>query len=148
MGPVHHSIYSKEVARQFHEGVTPECFDNSIHYTCVDLGLSAGVVKVIGVLIGAGVGKKLTDNMILENQNRLPNRWLGEKPLVRISQNTKQGTGDIKLEVESWEIAKMLVSSGIVIKGKKCQVELWGQSPKAKRKTTGTFHTPTSTPAK
>ena len=74
IGPVHHSIYSKEVARQFHKEVTATCFGDTIHYTCVDLGLSAGVVKVIGAPIGAEVGKELTDNMILENQNRLPNR--------------------------------------------------------------------------
>ena len=42
----------------------------------------------------------------------------------------------------------MLVSSGIVIKGKQCQVEVWGQPPKLKSKTAGSFHTPTSTPAK
>ena len=148
IGPVHHSIYSKEVARLFHEGVTPTCFGDTIHYTGVDLGLSAGVVKVIGVTIGAGVRKELTDNMILESQNRLPNRWLGERPPTRISQNTKEGTDNIKLEVESWEIAKMLVSSGIVIKGKKCQVELWGQPSKPQTKATGSFHTPTNTPAK
>ena len=146
--PVHYSLYFNEVARQFHEGVTPECFGDSIHYTCVGLGLSAGVVKVIGAPISAGVGKELTDNMILENHNSLPNRWRGERPPARLSQNTKEGTGNIKLEVESLEIAKMLVSSGIVIKGKKCQVELWGQPPKPKGKTTGSFHTPTSTPVK
>ena len=42
----------------------------------------------------------------------------------------------------------MLVSSGIMIKGKKCQVELWEQPPKPKSKTTRSFYTPTSTPAK
>ena len=42
----------------------------------------------------------------------------------------------------------MLVSSGIVIKGKKCQVEVWGPPPKPKTKATGSFHTPTNTPAK
>ena len=42
----------------------------------------------------------------------------------------------------------MLVTSGIVMKGKKRQVELWRQPPKPKTKATGSFHTPTNTPAK
>ena len=54
----------------------------------------------------------------------LPNCWLDDRPPARISQNTMEGTGNIKLEVESWEIAQILVSSGIVTKGKKCQVGL------------------------
>ena len=68
IGYVHHSIYSKEGARQFHDRVTSECFGDSIHSTCVDLGLSAGVVKVRGAPISAGVGKELTVNMILETR--------------------------------------------------------------------------------
>ena len=66
---------------------------------------------------------------------------------ARISQNTKEGTGNINLEVESWEIVTMLVSNGIVIKGKKWQVELWGQPPKPQTKPTGSFHTPINPPA-
>ena len=120
IGPMHHSVHCKEVARQFHEVVTPEYLRHTIHYTCVDLGLSASMVKLTGAPIGAGVGKELTDNMILENQDRLQNRWPGERPPTKISQYTKEGTGNIKLEVQTWEIAKILLSSGIVMKGKKC----------------------------
>ena len=65
--PVHNSIYPKEEARQFHEGVIPECFGDSIHYTSLDLGHSAGMVKVVGAPISARVSKELTDNIILEN---------------------------------------------------------------------------------
>ena len=75
--------------------MTPEGIDDSNHYTFVDLGLLAGVVKVIGATMSAGVGKELTNNMISQNQNRLPNRWLGERPPARIRQNTKEGTGNI-----------------------------------------------------
>lgn len=78
------------------------------------------MVKVTQAQIGTGVGKELTDNMILENQDRLPNWWIGQRPPARISHKTKEATGNIKLEVEGREIAKMLLSSGIVIKGKKC----------------------------
>ena len=106
---MHHSVHSKEVAMQFHEVVTPEYLRDTILYTCVDLGLSASVVKVTGAPIGAGVGKELTDNMILENQDRLQNRWLGERPPTRISQYTNEGTGHIQLEVQTWEIAKILL---------------------------------------
>lgn len=50
--------------------------------------------------------------------------------------------------MECWEIVKILVSSGIVFKGKKCLIELWGQPPKPKSKATGSFYTPTKTPPK
>ena len=61
---------------------------------------------------------------------------------MRISSNAKEGTGNIKLEVYSWSIAKKLVTDGIMIKGKKCNVELWGYTPKANRQGTSSFPQP------
>ena len=78
----------------------------------------------------------------MENQSRLPIRWLGERPPVRISSNAKEGTGNIKLEVYSWSIAKKLVTDSILIKGKKCNVDLWGYNPKANRQGTSNFLKP------
>ena len=112
------------MAKCFHEIVVPTCFGNTVHYTCVDLGQSAGVVKVVGSPTEAGTGRELMECISLENQTRLPARWLGERTPTRISSNPKEGTGNIKLEVFSWSVAKKLVTDGIMIKGKKRNVEL------------------------
>ena len=67
VGPVPHGVYSAEVAERFHREVIPDTFGiDTVHYTCVDLGKKAGVVKVIGVPISAGVGMDLVTRMILD----------------------------------------------------------------------------------
>ena len=104
--------------------MVPTYFGNTVHYTCVDLGQLAGVVKVVGSPTGAGIGRELMECLSLENQTRLPIRWLGERPPVRIASNAKEETGNIKLEVYSWSIAKKLVTDGIMIKRKKCNVDV------------------------
>ena len=125
VGPVPHGVYSPEVAERFHKQVIPDTLGmDTVHYTCVDLGKKAGVVKVIGVLISAGVGMDLVTRMILDNQTPLPTRWRGERPAVGVSQNNREGTRNVKLEVASWAMAKKLVQEGIMVGKKKCKVEL------------------------
>ena len=144
VGPVPHGVYSAEVAERFHKEVIPDTFGmDTVHYTCVDLGKKAGVVKVIGVPISTGVGMDLVTRMILDNQTHLPTRWRGERPAIGVSQNNREGTRNVKLEVASWDMAKKLVQEGIMIGKKKCKVELWGQTNRVtNRRKTGSFPSP------
>ena len=116
------------MAERFHKEVIPTVFGDTVHWTCVDLGKKAGVVKVIGVPVTAGVGMDLVTRMILDNQNHLTGKWRGERPVIRISQNNRENTGNIKLEVAYWDVAKKLVMDGVMVGKKKCKVEFWGQT--------------------
>ena len=68
----------------------------------------------------------LVTRMILYNQIHLPTRWRGERPAIGVSQNNREGTRNMKLEVVGWDMAKKLVQAGIMIGKQKCKVELWG----------------------
>ena len=74
IGPIKHNVNSREVAKRFHEIVVPTCFSNAVHYICVDLGQTAGVVKIVGSPTQAGISRELMECMSLENQTRLPAR--------------------------------------------------------------------------
>ena len=54
----------------------------------------------------------LVTRMVLDNQNHLTGRWRRERPAIRISQNNREGTGDVKFEVADWGVAKNLVQEG------------------------------------
>ena len=71
LGPIEHKIYAAEVAEKLHKEVVPTVFRDTGHKTCVDLGKKAGLVKVIGVPVTAGVGMDLVTKMILNNPNHL-----------------------------------------------------------------------------
>ena len=67
LGPIEHNIYMAELVERFHKEVVPTMFGDTVHWTCVDLGKKAGVVKVIRVPVTAGVGMRLVTRMILDN---------------------------------------------------------------------------------
>ena len=116
VGPVPQGVCSAEIAGRFHKEVIPDTFGmDTVHYICVDLGKKAGVVKVTGVPISAGVGMDLVTRMILDSQTPLPTRWRGKSPAIGVSQNNREGTRNVKLEVASWDEAKKLVQEGIMV---------------------------------
>ena len=45
---------------------------------------------------------------------------------IRFSQNPRTGTGNIKLEVFSWDIAEEMVKKGLRIGDKTYKVQVWG----------------------
>ena len=144
VGPVPHVVYATEVADRFHKEVIPETFGtDTAHYTYVDLGKKAGVVKVTGVPISAGVGIDLVTRMILDNQAHRLARGRGDRLAIGVSQNNREGTRNMKLGVASWDMAKKLVQEGVMVGKKKCKVELWGQTYRVtNRRRTGSFPTP------
>ena len=143
LGPIEDKIYAAEVAERFHKEVVPTVFGDTVHWTCIDLGKKAGMVKVIRVPVTPGVGMDLVSRMILYNQNHLTGRWRGERPAIRISQNNRENTGNIKLEVADWDVAKKLVMDGVMVGKKKCKVKLWAQSNRnTNKRRVGRFPTP------
>ena len=72
-----------------------------IHYAVWDRGQAAGGVKVEGIPVSAGLGEDLMKVLRDNNEGRFNGRWTGERPPIRVSQNTRTGTGNIKLEVFS-----------------------------------------------
>ena len=92
------------------------------------------MVKIIGVPVTVGVGMDLVTRMILDNQNHLTGGWSGERPAIRICQNNRENTGNLKLEMADWDVAKKLVMDGVMVGKKKCKVELWGQTNRTTNK--------------
>ena len=52
--------------------------------------------------VAAGLGEELMKILRDNNEGRFNGRWTGERPPIRVSQNTRTGTGNIKLEVFSY----------------------------------------------
>ena len=65
--------------------------------------------------VSAGLGEELMKILRDNNEGRFNGRWTGERPPIRVSQNTRTGTGNIKLQLFSWEIAEELVKKGLRI---------------------------------
>ena len=80
------------MAKQMTEQVFPEVFTafrgGKRHYTVWDRGQAAGLVKVEGIPVSAGLGeelKVLRDN----NEGRFNGRWTSQRPPIRVSQKHK-----------------------------------------------------------
>ena len=56
---------------------------------------------------------------------------------MRVSQNNRLGTCNIKLEVNSWVIAEEMVKKDSKIGDKNHKVEVWGEVPRKARPGTG-----------
>ena len=130
------------MAKQMTEQVFPHVFTvvgggKGIHYAVWDRGQAAGVVKVEGIPVAAGLGEELMKVLRDNNEGRFNGRWTGERPPIRVSQNTRTGTGNIKLEVFSWEIAEEMVKKGLRIGDKTHKVEVWGKPPRKAKPGTG-----------
>ena len=102
------------------EQLFPEVFTavgggKGIHYAVWDRGQAAGVVKVEGIPVSAGLREELMKILRDNNEGRFNGRWTGERPPIPVSQNTRTGTGNIKLQLFSWEIAEELVKKGLRI---------------------------------
>ena len=123
------------MAKQITEQVFPEVFTavgggKGFHNAVWDRGQAAGVVKAEGIPVSAGLGEELMKILRDNNEGRFNGRWTGETPSIRVSQNTRTGMGNIKLEVFSWEIAEEMVKKGLRIGDKTHKVELWGKPPR------------------
>ena len=121
----------------FNEVFEPIPRKKGAHFMVWDRGMAAGVVKVEGVAVAAGIGAELNKTLSERNEGRFKGRWTGERPPMRVSQNNRFGTCNIKLEVYSWEIAEEMVKKGLKIEDKNHMVEVWGKAPRKARPRTG-----------
>ena len=142
VGPIVNEIQASFVANRMHEQVFNEVFEpipgkKGAHFTVWDRGMAAGVVKVEGVPVAAGIGAELNKTLTESNEGRFKGRWTGERPPMRVSQNNKLRICNIKLEVYSWEIAEEMVKKGLRIGEKNHKVEVWGKAPRKARPGTG-----------
>ena len=142
MGPIVNKTQASFVANRMHKQVFDKVFEpipgkKGAHFTLWDRGMAAGVVKVEVVPVVAGIGAKLNKTLSESNKGRFKGRWTGERPPMRVSQNNRLGTCNIKLEVYSWEIAEEMVKKGLKIGDKNHKVEVWGKAPRKARLGTG-----------
>ena len=150
IGPISNDVQASYVAKQMTEQVFPHVFTavgggKGIHYAVWDRGQAAGVVKVEGIPVAAGLGEEVMKVLRDNNQGRFNGRWTGERPPIRVSQNMRTGTGNIKLEGFGWEIAEEMVKKGLRTGDKTHKVEVWGKPPRKAKPGTGLFP-PTPTP--
>ena len=68
-----------------------------------------------GIPVAAGLGEQLMKVLRNNNEETFNGRWIGERSPIRVSQNTRTGMGNIKLEVFSWEIEEEMVKKGLRI---------------------------------
>ena len=120
IGPIFHEVQASYVAKQITKQVFPHVFtavggSKGIHYAVWDRGQAAGVVKVEGIPVAAGLGEELMKVLRDNNEGRFNGSWTGMRPPIRVSQNTRTGTANIKLEVFGWEIAEEMVKKGLRI---------------------------------
>ena len=151
IGPIAHEVQDSYVAKQITEQVFPEVFtavggSKGIRYAVWDRGQAAGVVKVEAILVAAGLGEDLMKVLRDNKEGRFNPRWTGERPPIRVSQNTRTGTGNIKLGVFSWEIAEEMIKKGLRIKDKTHKVEVWGIAPRIAKPGTGLLPPTTKPP--
>ena len=147
MGPIVNETQASFVANRMHEQVFSEVFEpipgkKGAYFMVWDRGMVAGVVKVEGVPVAAGIGAELNKTLTESNEGRFKGRWTGERPPMRVSQNNQLETCNIKLEVYSWEIAEEMLKKGLRIGEKNHKVEVWGKAPRKARPRTG--HLPPS----
>ena len=106
VGPIVNETQASFVANRMHEQLFNEMFEpilgkKGAHYTVWDRGMAAGVVKVEGVPVTAGIEAELNKTLSKSNEGRFKGRWTGERPTMKVSQNNRLGTCNIKLEVYS-----------------------------------------------
>ena len=94
-------------------------------------------MKVEAIPVAAGLGEQLMKVLRDNNVGRFNGRWTGERPPIQVSQNTRTGTGNVKLEVFSWEIAEKMGKKGLRIGDKTYKVEVWGKPPRKAKPGTG-----------
>ena len=145
IGPISHDVQASYVAKQMTEQVFSHVFTavgggKGIHYVVWDRGQAAGVVKVEVIPVTARLGGKLIKVLRYNKEGRFNGSWTGERPFNQVSQNTRTGTGNIKLEVFSWEIAEEIVKKGLRIGDKTHKVEVWGKPPRKAKPGTGLLH--------
>ena len=142
--PISHEMQASYMAKQMTEQVFPHVFTTvevgkGIHYAVWDRGQAAGVVKVEPIPVAAGLGEELIKALQDNNKGRFNGRWTGERPPIRVSQNTRTGMGNIKLEAFSWKIAEEMVKKDLRIGDKTHKVEVWGKPPRKAKPGTGLF---------
>ena len=96
MGPIVNETQASFVANQMHEQLFNEVLEpipgtKGAHFMVWDRGMAAGVVKVEGVPVAAGMGAELNKTLNESNEGRFKGRWTGERPLMRVSQNNRLG---------------------------------------------------------
>ena len=114
--PISNDVQANYVAKQMTEQVFPHVITavgggKGVHYAVWDRGQAAGVVKVEAIPVAAGLGEELMKVLRDNNEGRFNGRWTGERPPIQVSLNTRTGTGNVKLEVFSWEIAEEMVNN-------------------------------------
>ena len=129
VGPIVNETQARFVPNRMHEQVFDKVFEpipgkKGAHFTVWDRGMAAGVVKVEGVPVAAGIGAELNKTLNESNEGRFKGRWTGERPPMRVSQNNRLGTCNIRLEVYIWEIAEQMVKKGLKIGDKNHKVEV------------------------
>ena len=142
IGPIFHEMQASYVGKQMTEQVSPHVFTTvgggkGIHYAVWDRGQAAGVVNVEAILVTTGLCEELMKVLRDNNKGKFNGRWTGEKPPIRVSQNTRTDTGNIKLEVFSWAIAEEMVKKGLRIGDKIHKVKVWGKPPRKAKLGTG-----------
>ena len=91
IGLISNDVQASYVAKQMTEQVFPEVFTavgggKGMHYAVWDRGQAAGVVKVEGIPVAAGLGEELMKVLRDNNQGRFNGRWTGERPPIRQQQ--------------------------------------------------------------
>ena len=151
IGPISNEVQPSYVAKQMMEQVLPHVFTavgggKGVHYAVWDRGQEAGVVKAEGIPVSVGLGEELMKVLRDNNEGRFNGRGTGERPPIPVSQNTRTGTGNIKLEVFSWEIVEEMVKKGLRIGEKTHKVEVWGKPPRKAKPGTGLLPPPPNPP--
>ena len=95
-GPTSNEVQASYVAKQMMEQVLPHVITageggKCVHYVVWDRGQAVGVVKVEGIPVSAGMGEELMKVLRDNNEGRFNGRWTGERPPIRVSQNTRIG---------------------------------------------------------
>ena len=94
-------------------------------------------MKFEGIPVAAVLGEELMKVLWDDNEGRFNGRWTGERPPIRVSQNIRTGTRNIKLEVFSSDIAEDLIKEGLRISDKTHKLEVWGKPPRKAKPGTG-----------
>ena len=87
IGPITHEVQASYVAKQMTEQVFQQVFTavgggKCIHDAVWDRGQAAGVVKVEGIPVAAGLGEELMKVLRDNNEGRFIGRWTGERPPI------------------------------------------------------------------